>query len=157
MRMSRQTLLASAFFVVPSVALATHVPGGSEKVQYDGPLTPGVASKGTIGWAAPIDGYDWYCFTATKGTPVTITAIRTSGDLQMNVGVMKGQAPADGSGTASSLTIVTESGNSTSPDVTLTFTPDFDGGATVWVSTWLGEKQGNYSVTMTGGKAGSGC
>ena len=25
------------------------------------------------------------------------------------------------------------------------------------MSTWLGEKQGNYSVTMTGGKAGSGC
>ena len=157
MRMTRQTVLAIVFAVVPSVALATHIPGSSEKVQYDGALTPGVPATGTIGWAAPIDGYDWYCFTAVKGTPVTITATRTSGDLQMNVGVMKGVAPADGSGTAGTLTIVAESSNSTSPNVTLTFTPAFDGPATLWVSTWLGEKQGNYSVTMTGGKAGSGC
>src|SRR4029077_7709074 len=157
MRMTRQTVLAIVFAVVPSVALATHIPGSSEKIQYDGALTPGVPATGTIGWAAPIDGYDWYCFTAVKGTPVTITATRTSGDLQMNVGVMKGVAPADGSGTAGTLTIVAESANSTSPNVTLTFPPAFDGPATLWVSPWLGEKQGNYSVTMTGGKAGSGC
>src|SRR5438132_2694907 len=157
MRVTRQTVLAILFAVVPSLALATHVPGSGEKVQYDGALTPGVASTGTIGWAAPIDGYDWYCFTATKGTPGTITARRTSGDLQMNVGVMKGTAPAVGTATAGTLTIAAESSNSTSPNVTLTFTPDFDGPATLWVSTWLGEKQGKYSVTMTGGKAGSGC
>ena len=62
-----------------------------------------------------------------------------------------------GSGTAGTLTIAAESANSTAPNVTLTFTPTFDGPATLWVSTWLGEKQGKYSVTMTGGKAGSGC
>jgi hypothetical protein len=143
--------------VVPSVALATHVPGSGEKVQYDGALTPGVASTGTIGWAAPIDGYDWYCFAVTKGTKVTITATRTSGDIKMNVGVMNGVAPADGTGTAGTVTIAAESANSTDPNVTFTFTPAFDGPATLWVSTWLGENQGKYSVTMTGGQAGSGC
>jgi hypothetical protein len=157
MRVTRQMVLAIAFAVVPSVAFATHIPGGTEKIQYDGPLTPGVPSTGTIGWAAPIDGYDWYCFAVTKGAAVTINATRTSGDLKLNLGVMQGVAPADGSGTAGTLTIVTNTGNSTDPNVTLTFTPAFDGPATLWVSTWLGEKQGNYSVTMTGGKAGSGC
>ena len=47
MRMTRQMVLAIVFAVVPSVALATHIPGSGEKVQYDGALTPGVASTGS--------------------------------------------------------------------------------------------------------------
>jgi len=51
----------------------------------------------------------------------------------------------------------TDTSNSTETSATLNFTPTADGPVTAWVSTFLGEKQGGYSVTMTGGTARSAC
>jgi Ig-like domain-containing protein len=148
-------IVVIAMALVPAVALATHIPSSSEKINYKGPLTPGVAATGTIGWGEPINGYDWYCVDVTKGTKITLAVTRTSGDLKMNCGIMRGLA--DPANPKASLPIAAETSNSTVPDVTLNFTSDFDGPATVWISTWLGEKQGNYSVVMTGGTARAAC
>ena len=84
MRIGKLLVIALVLVAAPQLAYATHVPGSAEKVQYDSTLTPGTAVTGTIGWAAPIDGYDWYCFDATKGQKVTLTVKRTSGDLKMS-------------------------------------------------------------------------
>jgi hypothetical protein len=122
---------------------------------YDGPLTPGVAVTGSIGWKTPLDGYDWYCFKVTKGSKVSFAAKRTSGDIKLNLGILSGVGGDNAK--VGDLKQITDTSNSTTPDVTLEFTPNFDGDATLWVSTWLGEDGGNYSVTMTGGTAGSTC
>ncbi|HVR38569.1 MAG TPA: hypothetical protein VMU84_05695 [Thermoanaerobaculia bacterium] len=143
-----------AALFVPVVALATHVPGSSEVITYDGTLAPGTPATGTIGWQAPSDGYDWYCFDVTTGTPVSLTITRTSGDIFPNLGVMRGLAEVGGT---ASLPIVTESSNSTETNATLTFTPDFSGPVTMWVSTFLGELNGGFSVTMTGGTGRAAC
>ncbi|HWW60229.1 MAG TPA: hypothetical protein VN181_02580, partial [Thermoanaerobaculia bacterium] len=102
----------------------------------------------------PTDGYDWYCFDVTSGTPVSVVISRTSGDIFPNLGAMRGLAEAGGT---ASLPLVTETGNSTETSTTLTFTPDFTGPVTLWVSTFLGELSGGFSVTMTGGAARAAC
>ncbi|HEV7923454.1 MAG TPA: hypothetical protein VGR02_21940 [Thermoanaerobaculia bacterium] len=136
------------------MAFATHVPGSTEVITYDGGLAPTTPSTGTIGWSAPVDGYDWYCFDVTTGTAVSISVTRTSGDIFPNVGIMRGLADTGGTAT---LSIINETSNSTATSTTLTFTPDFTGPVTLWVSTFLGEAQGGYSVTMTGGAARTSC
>ncbi|HYS53917.1 MAG TPA: hypothetical protein VER58_09185 [Thermoanaerobaculia bacterium] len=156
MTTTKRTILALALAIAPAAAFATHVPGSSEKVEYDGPLTPGTGVKGSIGWKDPVDGYDWYCMDVTKGRKVTLGAKRTAGDIKLNIGVLKGLVAKDGD-PRGSLTVVGETGNSSDPDVVFNFTPDFDGAATVWVSTWLGENGGNYTLTMTGGNARAAC
>ena len=154
MRIGKLLVVALVLVAIPQLAFATHIPGSAEKVQYDSTLTPGTAVTGTIGWGAPIDGYDWYCFNATTGQKVTLTVKRTSGDLKMNVGVFNGISDDE---TQTGMKEVAASSNSGNPDVTLEYTPDFTGPATVWVSTFLGEKQGNYSLTMAGGAARASC
>lgn len=153
MRTGKLLLVAMVLLAAPQ-AFATHVPGSSAKVQYDSTLTPDVAVTGTIGWGEPVDGYDWYCFNAAKGQKVTLTAKRTSGDLKLNLGIFSGISDDE---TQAGFKMVAETSNSTDPDVVLTYTPDFTGPATVWVSTFLGEKQGNYTLTMNGGSARSSC
>ncbi len=152
----RLTRIAALFLtiILPGVAFATHIPGSGEKVEYDGSLSPGTATTGTIGWAAPIDGYDWYCFDVTAGQKVTLTATRTTGDIVPNLGAMSGISE---DGTQSGLTVLAESSNSTATSVTLEFTPTAAGPVTIWVSTFLNEDQGDYTVTMTGGTARSSC
>ena len=156
MTTTKRTILALAIAIVPAAAFATHVPGSSEKVQYDGPLSPTAGVKGSIGWKDPLDGYDWYCMDVIKGKKVTIGAKRTAGDIKMNIGVLKGLVANDGD-PRGSLPVVGETSNSTDPDAVFTFTPDFDGAATVWISTWLGENGGNYTVTMSGANARAAC
>ena len=152
---TKRIVLAMAIATIPVAALATHVPSGSEKVQYDGALKPGVAATGAIGFKDPIDGYDWYCLDVSKGKKVSFAAKRTSGDIKLNIGFLKGLA--DEGAANSTLPTVSHTSNSTTPDVVFAVTPDFDGPATIWVSTWLGEDGGNYSLLMTGGNARSAC
>ncbi len=133
---------------------AHNIPVSRETLTYDVPLDPSVASTGVLGWSDPIDGYDWYCMDVTSGTAVTLTVTKTSGDIKPDVGVMRGLAESGGKAT---LPIVSDTSNSTQDSVTLNLTPDFSGPATVWISTFLGEKQGGYTVTMTGGTARAGC
>lgn len=154
MRIGKLLIVAMILVAAPRIAFATHVPGPSAKVEYDASLSPGTAVTGKIGWSAPIDGYDWYCFDVTTGKTVTLTAKRTSGDLKLNLGVFNGISD---DGTQSGLVQVTDTSNSTTPDVTLTFDPKVTGPVTVWVSTFLNEKQGDYTLTMTGGTARSAC
>ncbi|HEY6843759.1 MAG TPA: hypothetical protein VI391_06285 [Thermoanaerobaculia bacterium] len=146
----KRTLLAFSLAIFPAVAFATHVPSGSEVVSYDGALKPGVAATGAIGWTDPKDGYDWFCLNVKKGQPVSFAAKRTSGNIKLNIGFLQGVTSKD-TDTVSTLKVVTETSNSTTSDVNLSVTPTFDGPATIWVSTWLGEDGGNYTVTMTGG------
>lgn len=150
MNILKRVLLAFSLAIFPIVAFATHVPSGSEPVQYDAALRPGVAATGAIGWTDPKDGYDWFCMTVKKGVSISLSAKRTSGNIKLNIGVLKG-VTAKANDPVSSLTAVGDTSNSTTPDVVFTFTPAFDGPATVWVSTWLGEDGGNYTLTMTGG------
>lgn len=154
MRSGRFALLALVVLLVPCAAFATHIPGSSVVISYDGPLAPGTPATGTIGWNEPADGYDWYCFDVTSGTKVTISVSRTTGDILPNLGVMRGLA---GTGGTASLPIIKDTSNSTDTSTTLEFTPDFSGPVTLWVSTFLGEKKGDYSVTMTGGSGRSAC
>lgn len=155
MRMGKLAVLVAAALFLPVVALATHVPPSTEPIVYDGTLAPGVAATGTIGWGStPTDGYDWYCFDVTSGTAVTVTITRTSGDIFPNLGAMRGLAAAGGT---ANLPLVDETGNATETATTLTFTPDFTGPVSLWVSTFLGELNGGFSVTMTGGTGRSSC
>jgi hypothetical protein len=149
-----KALILIAILLVPVTALATHVPGSSEVISYDGALQPGTALTGTIGWADPIDGYDWFCFNVTTGTAVTVNVAKTSGDIKPNLGAMRGVVDPGGKAT---LPLVKDTSNSTDDTTSLTFTPDFTGPVSLWVSTFLGEKQGNYSVTMTGGSGRTAC
>ncbi|MGZ4810665.1 MAG: hypothetical protein ACXV7D_15170 [Thermoanaerobaculia bacterium] len=155
MRLGRVVVMVVIALLAPWTLMATHVPPSTEKITYDGPLSPGAAATGTIGWADPIDGYDWYCFDVTKGTAVNLSITRSSGDIFPNVGVMKGLA--DEKNPVANLPVITDTSNSNETSTTATFTPTDDGPVTMWVSTFLGEKQGDYSVTMTGGTARSAC
>ncbi len=152
MRVVRASIVALIALLIPVLASATHVPGSGEVIVYDGTLAPGSAATGSIGWTSPLDGYDWYCFNVTSGTAVSIRATRTSGDIVPNLGIMNGLAEEGGT---ASLPIVDETNNSSDTSVTLTFTPNFSGTVTLWVSTFLNEEGGAFSVTMTGGTAGS--
>ncbi|HXH92250.1 MAG TPA: hypothetical protein VNN25_11770 [Thermoanaerobaculia bacterium] len=136
-------------------AMATHIPSSSEVISYAGSLQPGVAATGTMGWGStPPKGYTWYCFDVTSGKAVTLNVKKTSGDLKPNLGVMRGLAEAGGTAT---LPIVKDTSNPDQDQTDLTFTPDFTGPVTLWVSTFLGEKNGVFSVTMTGGTGRSSC
>lgn len=155
MNLTKRIVLALAVATIPVAAFATHVPGGSEKIVYAGPLNPGASVTGAIGWKDPVKGYAWYCLTASKGKKISFSAKRASGDIKLNIGVMKGLAAAGG--TKADLTTISNTANSSTPDVTFEFTPDFDGDVTVWVSTWLNEDGGNYTLLMTGATARSAC
>jgi hypothetical protein len=151
----RVTLGVLLLLALAPAAMATHVPSSSEVVTYTSSLQPGVAATGTMGWGStPPKGYTWYCFNVTTGTAVTLNVKKTSGDLKPNLGVMRGLAEAGGKAT---LPIVKDTSNPDQDETTLSFTPDFTGPVTLWVSTFLGEKDGNFSVTMTGGTGRSTC
>ncbi len=154
MRLVRTSCVAILALLFATSALATHIPNASEPIVYDGPLRPGVAATGSIGFAAPADGYDWYCFQVTNGTAVSIAVLRTSGDIVPNLGLMQGLAAPGGLAT---LPQVAATSNADQPTTTLDFTPTFDGTVTMWVSTFLGEDLGNYTVTMTGGTSDGAC
>lgn len=152
----RQTVILSMILYCSAAAFATHIPGSSEPIQYNGPLAPGSGVTGAIGWErSPVDGYNWYCLDVTSGTAVTITVARTSGDIIPNIGVVRGvfeDGTAVGEGD-----LIQATENDTQTTSTLTFTPAFSGPATVWVSTWLGEKDGAYTISMVGGGARGNC
>jgi hypothetical protein len=154
MRLARVSCVAFVALLFATSALATHIPEPSEPIVYDGPLQPGVAATGTIGFAPPADGYDWYCFQVASGTAVSVTVQRISGDIFPNLGVMEGLAEPGG---VADLPQVAATSNSDALTTTLTFTPTFDGTVTLWVSTFLGEDLGNYTVTMTGGTSSGAC
>jgi hypothetical protein len=136
-------------------AMATHIPGSSEVITYASSLQPGVAATGTMGWGnTPPKGYTWYCFDVTSGTAVTLNVKKTSGDLKPNLGVMRGLAETGGKAT---LPLVKATSNADLDETALSFTPDFTGPVTLWVSTFLGEKNGAFTVTMTGGTGRSSC
>jgi hypothetical protein len=155
MRLGRVVVMVVIALLAPWSLMATHVPPSTEKITYDGPLAPGAAATGVIGWADPIDGYDWYCFDVTSGTAVNLSVDRTSGDIFPNLGLMQGLA--DATNPLANLTVLKDTSNSTATSTTLTLTPAASGPVTMWVSTFLGEKQGGYSVTMTGGTARAAC
>jgi hypothetical protein len=135
--------------------MATHIPASSEVITYTSSLQPGVAATGTMGWGStPPKGYTWYCFDVTSGTAVALSVKKTSGDLKPNLGVMRGLAETGGKAT---LPVVTDTSNADDDQTTLSFTPDFTGPVTLWVSTFLGELNGVFSVTMTGGTGRSSC
>jgi hypothetical protein len=136
-------------------AMATHIPESSEVITYASSLQPGVAATGTMGWGnTPPKGYTWYCFNVTSGTAVTLNVKKTSGDLKPNLGVMRGLAEPGGKAT---LPIVKTTNNVDQDQTVLSFTPDFTGPVTLWVSTFLNEKNGAFSVTMTGGTGRASC
>ena len=153
---NRGVVLGVLFLLaVARPAMATHIPASSEVITYTSSLTPGVAATGTMGWGStPPKGYTWYCFDVTSGTAVTLNVKKTSGDLKPNLGVMRGLAEAGGTAT---LPIVKDTSNADLDQTSLSFTPDFTGPVTLWVSTFLGEKNGTFSVTMTGGTGRSSC
>lgn len=152
MKTVRLSVVALVALFGPSLALASHIPSSGEVISYEGTLAAGSAATGTIGWASPLDGYDWYCFNVTSGTAVSIRATRTSGDIVPNLGILNGLAEEGGT---ASLPMVAATENASDTSVTITFTPDFSGPVTLWVSTFLEEAGGGFSVTMTGGSAGS--
>ncbi|MEA2166206.1 MAG: uncharacterized protein QOK37_4333 [Thermoanaerobaculia bacterium] len=136
-------------------AMATHIPGPTEVISYTSSLKPGVAATGTMGWGStPPKGYTWYCFDVTSGAAVTLSVKKNSGDLKPNLGVMRGLAETGGLAT---LPIVKNTDNPDLDSTSLSFTPDFTGPVTLWVSTFLEEKNGTFSVTMTGGTARASC
>lgn len=144
-KLLKPSLLASLLAFSTS-ALATHIPDYSEVIAYDG---TGVGASGEIGWTNPVDGYDWYCFDVVSGNQVTVNATRNSGDLFLNLGYMPGIA--DSGGVYGDMTLVAATGNSTTADTQLVFTPDFTGSVTLYVSTWLGENGGSYTVDWSEG------
>jgi hypothetical protein len=155
--MTTRGLVLGVLFLlaVASPAMATHIPESTEVIAYASSLQPGVAATGTMGWGnTPPKGYTWYCFDVTSGTAVTLNVKKTSGDLKPNLGVMRGLAETGGKAT---LPIVKTTSNPDQDQTTLSFTPDFTGPVTLWVSTFLGEKNGAFSVTMTGGTGRSSC
>jgi hypothetical protein len=154
--MTRRVTLGVLFLLaLAPAAMATHIPSSSEVITYTSSLQAGAAATGTMGWGStPPKGYTWYCFDVTSGTAVTVNVKKTSGDLKPNLGVMRGLAEAGGKAT---LPIVKDTSNPDQDETTLTFTPDFTGPVTLWVSTFLGEKDGKFSVTMTGGTGRSSC
>jgi hypothetical protein len=153
---TRGVLIGVALLLVfAPAAMATHIPSSSEVISYAGGLQPGTAASDTMGWGStPPKGYTWYCFDVTTGTAVTVTVKKLTGDLKPNLGIMRGLAEAGGTAT---LPIVADTSNPDQDQTTLTVTPAFTGPVTLWVSTFLGEKNGTFSVTMTGGTGRSTC
>lgn len=153
---TRGLVLGVLFLLALAVpAMATHIPESTELITYASSLQPGVAATGTMGWGnTPPKGYAWYCFDVTSGTAVALNVTKTSGDLKPNLGVMRGLAETGGKAT---LPIIKATNNPDQDQTTLAFTPDFTGPVTLWVSTFLGEKSGAFSVTMTGGTGRSSC
>ena len=149
----RKLLLAAAILLVCAPLFASHVPPANEIVTYDGTLS-GTAT-GQIGWATPVDGYDWYCFDVVSGRAVTLSASRSSGDIVPNIGAVEGLADA-GAGVGS-LALIDHTENSSAASATLTFTPDFSGPVTIWVSTFLEEDGGSYSLSVTGATPRGSC
>lgn len=150
------TIAVSLLLAFAPAAFATHIPEPTEVVSYDGGLAPGVAVTGEIGWGlTPTNGYNWYCFDGIAGRAVTLSVSRTSGDILPNIGALSGLA--DVGAPVSSLAVINATGNDTTPSTTLTITPTSSGPITIWVSTWLGEQDGKYTLTMTGGNARGAC
>jgi hypothetical protein len=153
---NRRIALGVLFLLaIAAPVMATHIPGSTEIITYTSSLQPGVAATGTMGWGStPPKGYTWYCFDVTSGTAVTLNVKKNTGDLKPNLGVMRGLAATGGTAT---LPIVKDTDNPDQDQTDLTFTPDFSGPVTLWVSTFLGELNGTFSVTMTGGTGRSSC
>src|SRR5512138_3464362 len=110
MRLGKIVVMVVIALLAPWTLMATHVPSSSETITYDGPIAPGAAATGVIGWSAPIDGYDWYCFDGKNGTAINISINRTSGDIFPNVGLMQGLA--DPASPKATLAILKETSNS---------------------------------------------
>lgn len=142
---------AVGLLVVCASAWATHVAGSGEPVVYDGSLSPGVPATGSIGFAAPVDGYDWYCFSGTSGQPVTLTMTRTSGTILPNIQVYSGVTNSGTMLGSSGLVFVTGTSQATAGPAVVTFTPAASQSYTVGASTFTGEAGGDYTLAMTGG------
>ena len=151
--LSIRTIVAMALLTIASVAWATHVASPSEPVNYDGSLSSGVPVNGSIGFVAPVDGYDWYCFAGTAGQQVSLTMTRTSGNITPNIQVYSGVTASGTTLGASGLTLVTGTSSSTAGPAVATFTPTASVSYTVSTSTFGGEAGGDYTLLMTGAAA----
>lgn len=147
---SVRIIAATALLTMASAAWATHIPSGSVSVDYDGPLSPGVPSAGSIGFVAPTDGYDWYCFAGTAGQQVSLTMSQTSGDIRPNLQVYSGVTTSGTTLGASGLALVTGSASNTAGPVIVTFTPAASISYTVAAATFNGEAGGDYTLLMSG-------
>ncbi len=156
--MTRCTVLLSLFAMAWGNALwaRSHQPDLTEPVVYDGSLAPGVTVNGSIGFSNPNDPYDWYCMDVVAGQQVVIAVNRLSGDINPNVGIAQGVVAVNGD-TLSNLIVLESTENEDDDSVLFTYTPNFSGPATIWISTFFEESGGNYSVTMTGATARSTC
>jgi hypothetical protein len=136
-------------------AFASISPEGNqaeEPIDYIGPAVPGPVT-GSIGWNDPFNPFDWYCATAIKGQEITISLTREFGDLILNAGAFTGIATSGKpfSDMAESVFLVTD--NQSSPDVSLTFEPEFTGLFTLWVSTFSDEIGGQYELEVIGAES----
>ncbi len=151
---SFQMVVVGLFLLSAGSVFASHIPGGAEPVEYDGSALPPPVT-GSIGFLAPVDGYDWYCAQVTTGQQVDVTLTRTSGDLLLNGGALSGLAPAGGTFSDISAGLIVSTSNFVDPDVSYSFTPTSSEIVTLFVSTWDGQDGGDYSMTVTGATAAS--
>jgi hypothetical protein len=130
-----------------AVAYANHHPyqAGSATVHYDAALSPGVGFPESVSDAG--DRYDFYCFDVTSGQQVTITSVSSWFQL---LGLYQGTV-AEGSWNHN---LPAELTSGLSP---LSYTPNFTGTMTAFVSANNGSGDGAYTVTMTGGTLNSSC
>lgn len=138
------TLMTGAF-----ASISPQGDQAEEALDYTGPAAPGPVI-GSIGWDDPLNPFDWYCATAIKGQEITISLTRDFGDLILNAGAFTGIAIPGRtfSDMADSVFLVTD--NQSSPDVSLTFEPEFTGLFTLWVSTFSNALGGQYELKVIG-------
>jgi hypothetical protein len=136
---------AAALVLGLTVVLADHDPlqHPSDPIHYDAMLAPGVGVTESV--TNPGDLYDFYCFNVTSTDSITITntgfqilywyaTTINEGDPVGNLGL--------------------EQAIGFSPFV---FTPGYDGGVTVAVSSDNGFANGSYTITMSGATGGGSC
>jgi len=142
------TGLTTLPLILAGNASATHG-NGAVAVDYVGSLNPSAAVAATL-----TNGYDWYCFAGTSGTPATVTVTRTSGSLLPNLelwaGVVANGTPFPYAGMVNNFATNTSNSSSSSVTVNYTLPASASSKYSVVVSTWTGET-GNYSVALTGG------
>lgn len=152
--MKNKVIIAGLACAVSLAVHATDNPPSGEIVNYDGSAAPGPVS-GSIGFDSPDDNYDWWCASVTSGQQVDIDLTRDSGDLLLNGGVYEEVVPEGSTVGDFTTSDVADTSNSSSPDVSFSFTPASTGVATIWVSTFLGEDGGDYTLTVSGATAAS--
>ncbi len=114
-------------------------------VNYSGALVAGGPTTGTVSGANNVA--QWWTFNVIAGTPVTITATRTSGTLIPNLRAYRGTVAENAS--PSTMPILDSTSNGSLASISITFTPSFTGAGTLQVSR-ITTDTGNYTITATG-------